>query len=112
MSITARLACASVVTMVLMLVSWSTLLAGSGRHAAVKAAAAATTTSEDDGRSVSLMGWGDPGFVMMRPAEDMRTLVEGVVKKEGPPETRVLCRTCVVRKPIRSKVYTSVVGAS
>lgn len=50
------------------------------------------------------MGWGDPGAVVMCPREDMRALVEGVAAAGGPPETRRLCQTCLVRKPMRSKV--------
>lgn len=62
---------------------------------------------ERDGMIPQGMGWGDPGVVSMCPVQDMRVLVEGVSERGGPPDSRKLCRTCLVRKPIRSKVSLS-----
>lgn len=50
------------------------------------------------------MGWGDPGAVSIRPPEDMAALVDEVKKAQGPPDSRSICRTCLVRRPLRSKV--------
>lgn len=57
---------------------------------------------------VNLMGWGDPGAVSMCPRKDMYVLVSEVVKGEtGMPDSKKLCQTCLVRKPLRSKVCDS-----
>ena len=115
MTATAWAAACSVAFLVATLGLWSTLLAGNGRTQAVKVALARTATKNKtdkvcmakgkrgDGRRPT-MGWGDPGTVIMSPKEDMKVLVEGVVAKVGPPEARKICQTCLVRKPIRSKV--------
>ena len=108
----AWLACATVVALVLMLALWSTLLAGDGRRAAAEASVAASTWAKagDGGFTGTevggggVLGWGDPGLVRIRPSEDMEELVKAVAENEGAPEARTLCRTCIVRKPIRSKV--------
>lgn len=105
----------SIGLMAITLCLWSTLIAGNGHRAASKAAAAAI--SMDTGRTAgvmqtedrevtggAIMGCGDPGAVRIRPREDMRTLVEGVGKALGPPDARDICGTCLVRKPLRSKV--------
>lgn len=119
MTATAWAASVSVGLLAVMLALWWTLLAGSGRRAAAaraaKSAAAAaaaedfvmvTTAPEarERGGRRSGMGWGDPGAVIMHPREDVRVLVEGVAATVGPPESRELCQTCLVRKPLRSKV--------
>ena len=113
---------------------WSTLLAGNGRAAAVTVAATGAgagagaggspTEKQDKACMVAVgkknkmnerrpgMGWGDPGAVIMSPKEDMKVLVEGVGAKVGPPEARKLCQTCLVRKPIRSKVRAAGGGSS
>lgn len=93
----------SVGLIIITLCLWSTLIAGNGRRAASQAAAAATLmdTRRTGG---AMMGCGDPGAVRIQPREDMRTLVEGVGKALGPPNARDICVTCLVRKPLRSKV--------
>lgn len=112
MTPTAWAACVSVGFLAVTLAFWSTLLAGDGRGAAAaqaaKSAAAVTATeiygAADGGCQSGMMGWGDPGAIVMCPREDMKVLVEGVEAATGPPEQRKLCQTCLVRKPLRSKV--------
>lgn len=116
MTVVTWVACVSVGFLAVMLALWSTLLAGNGRGAAAaqaaKSAAAAQElmmaavpeTGNRGGCRRSRMGWGDPGAVIMCPREDVRALVDGVAANVGPPKTRKLCQTCLVRKPMRSKV--------
>lgn len=119
MTVVAWVACCSVGFLAVMLALWSTLLAGSGRGAAArqaaKSAAAAQglmmteaappeTGNRGGRRRQRGTGWGDPGVVVMCPREDVRVLVDGVAATLGPPEPRKLCQTCLVRKPMRSKV--------
>ncbi len=120
----------SVLFLAATLALWSTLLAGDGSraaatHAARSAAAAAASAAAAEGLGMTSgalpptgehgggdgdcrrrpgMGWGDPGFVIMTPGQDVRVLVDGVAECAGPPESRTLCQTCLVRKPMRSKV--------
>ncbi|CAN0051840.1 unnamed protein product, partial [Hapterophycus canaliculatus] len=125
MTRTAWAACASVAFLAATLALWATLLAGDGRRAAVSHAAngggGGGYLGAGGGRGrrgprdgdpggggcrserATAMGWGDPGAVVMCPGEDMRVLVESVAAAGGPPETRRLCQTCLVQKPMRSK---------
>lgn len=105
----------SVGFLAVMLALWSTLLAGNGRRAAATQAAKSAAAAEyfmmnavpetGNGGCRSGMGWGDPGAVIMCPRADVRVLVDGVAAAVGPPEPRKLCQTCLVRKPMRSKVW-------
>ncbi|CAN0051093.1 unnamed protein product, partial [Sphacelaria rigidula] len=109
----------SVVLLFSTLCLWSTLIAGDGRRAAGRTASVTAVSMqkvEKRERSMSsksrqsircgdgaIMGWGDPGAVSIRPPEDMAALVDEVKKAQGPPDSRSICRTCLVRRPLRSK---------
>lgn len=115
-TVVAWVACVSVGFLAVMLALWTTLLAGNGRRAAAAQAARSAAAAQELMMTAAVpetgsrdgcqggIGWGDPGAVVMRPREDVRLLVDGVAATVGPPEARKLCQTCLVRKPMRSKV--------